>query len=54
VHLYESLAVLFRMVNDGPRQNPGDGEGPKVEALKADLFDPDRTRLIVRFLDSDR
>jgi hypothetical protein len=50
VHLYESLAVLFRMVNDG-HANPGDGEGLRFEALKADLFDPDRTRLIGRFLD---
>ncbi len=56
-HLYESLAVLFRMVNDG--HNPrgaaaadvdlstlSEGEGLRFEALKADLFDPDRTRLI--------
>ena len=56
-HLYESLTVLFRMVNDG--HNPrgaaaadtdlstlSEGEGLRFEALKADLFDPGRTRLI--------
>ena len=53
-HLYESLAVLFRMVNDGhraagrvPRPTAlSEGEGLRFEALKADLFDPARTRLI--------
>ena len=52
-HLYESLAVLFRMVNDGHRARGGapadglsEGEGLRFEALKADLFDPARTRLI--------
>ena len=52
-HLYESLAVLFRMVNDGHRGRGGssadglsEGEGLRFEALKADLFDPARTRLI--------
>ena len=56
-HLYESLAVLFRMVNDGhhPRGAAAagadlsalsEGEGLRFEALKADLFDPGRTRLI--------
>ena len=49
-HLYESLAVLFRMVNDG-HANPGDGEGLRFEALKADLFDPARTKLIGRLVD---
>jgi hypothetical protein len=52
VHLYESLAVLFRMVNDG-HANPGDGEGLRFEALKADLFDPARTKLIGRLFDPD-
>ena len=52
-HLHESLAVLFRMVNDGYRARGGasadglsEGEGLRFEALKADLFDPARTRLI--------
>jgi hypothetical protein len=56
-HLYESLAVLFRMVNDGHRSLGAqtltaglpalsEGEGLRFEALKADLFDPARTRLI--------
>ena len=52
-HLYESLAVLYRMVNDGHRARGGasadglsEGEGLRFEALKADLFDPARTRLI--------
>jgi len=56
-HLYESLAVLFRMVNDGHRERGADapveelyelseGEGIRFEALKADLFDPKRTKLI--------
>ena len=52
-HLHESLAVLFRMVNDGHRARGGapadglsEGEGLRFEALKADLFDPARTRLI--------
>jgi hypothetical protein len=49
-HLHESLAVLFRMVNDG-HGNPGDGEGLQFEALKADLFDPTRTKLIGRLVD---
>jgi hypothetical protein len=56
-HLYESLAVLFRMVNNGHRPRGAgetavdlsalsEGEGLRFEALKADLFDPKRTRLI--------
>ena len=52
-HLYESLAVLFRMVNDGHPIRDGvsadglsEGAGLRFEALKADLFDPARTRLI--------
>jgi hypothetical protein len=56
-HLHESLAVLFRMVNDGHRPRGAgetgaelaalsEGEGLRFEALKADLFDPTRTRLI--------
>ena len=56
-HLHESLAVLFRMVNDGHRSRGAgnriedlstlsEGEGIRFEALKADLFDPQRTKLI--------
>jgi hypothetical protein len=56
-HLHESLAVLFRMVNDGHRARGAagsavdlsalsEGEGIRFEALKADLFDPKRTKLI--------
>jgi hypothetical protein len=52
VHLYESLDLLFRMVNEG--HNPrgagrtlrSEGEGLRFEPLKSDLFDPDRTRFI--------
>ena len=54
-HLYESLDLLFRMVNDGHRARGNastdglsEGEGLRFEALKADLFDPARTRLIGR------
>jgi hypothetical protein len=47
-HLYESLEVLFRMVNDGHRARGGvavaedesEGDGLRFEALKADLFLP--------------
>ncbi|MDL4774533.1 Eco57I restriction-modification methylase domain-containing protein [Actinomadura xylanilytica] len=52
VHLYESLDLLFRMVNKGhnPRGDNAplrsEGEGLRFEPLKADLFDPSRTRLI--------
>ncbi|RNL83005.1 Eco57I restriction-modification methylase domain-containing protein [Halostreptopolyspora alba] len=55
-HLYESLDLLFRMVNEGhrprgaaaaqDRSGLSEGEGLRFEALRADLFDPDRTRLI--------
>ena len=45
--------MLFRMVNDGyqarggaPADGLSEGEGLRFEALKADLFDPARTRLI--------
>ncbi|HEU5026815.1 MAG TPA: class I SAM-dependent DNA methyltransferase [Spirillospora sp.] len=52
VHLYESLDLLFRMVNEG--RNPrgagltlgSDGEGLRFEPLKSDLFDPGKTELI--------
>ncbi|WP_017540959.1 Eco57I restriction-modification methylase domain-containing protein [Nocardiopsis halophila] len=55
-HLYESLDLLFRMVNEGHRPRGSaagedlsglsEGEGLRFEALRADLFDPARTRLI--------
>ena len=56
-HLYESLDLLFRMVNEGhnPRGHQlseeeatalSEGEGLRFEPLKADLFDPVRTSLI--------
>jgi hypothetical protein len=52
-HLYESLALLFRMVNDGHNargatsaEGLSEGAGLRFESLKADLFDPARTRLI--------
>ena len=45
-HLYDSLDVLFRMVNDGHAPVRAEGEGLRFEALKADLFDPARTKLI--------
>jgi hypothetical protein len=54
-HLHESLDVLFRMVNNGHRARGtataaglSEGEGIRFEALKADLFDPAKTRLIGR------
>ncbi|PSK99022.1 hypothetical protein CLV63_104246 [Murinocardiopsis flavida] len=60
-HLYESLDVLFRMVDKGHRprghvlteeeaEGLSEGEGLRFEPLKADLFDPERTRLIGRGL----
>ncbi|MGW5880292.1 class I SAM-dependent DNA methyltransferase [Nocardiopsis terrae] len=56
-HLYQSLDLLFRMVNEGhnPRGRQlseeeaaglSEGDGLRFEPLKADLFDPERTRLI--------
>lgn len=54
-HLYESLDVLFRMVNEGHRsrgtasaEKLSEGEGIRFEALKADLFNPAKTQLIGR------
>jgi hypothetical protein len=60
-HLYQSLDLLFRMVNEGhnPRGHVLDqeeavglseGDGLRFEPLRADLFDPERTRLIGRRL----
>jgi hypothetical protein len=56
VHLYSSLDLLFRMVNNGHRSrgaatvadDASEEEGLRFEALKADLFDPKRTHLIGR------
>ncbi|MFD6095193.1 Eco57I restriction-modification methylase domain-containing protein [Nocardiopsis flavescens] len=56
-HLYESLDLLFRMVNEGHNQRGyvlseeeatglSEGDGLRFEPLKADLFDPARTHLI--------
>jgi hypothetical protein len=57
-HLYESLELLFRMVNDGHRvrgnastEGLSEGEGLRFESLKADLFEPSKTRLIGRIPD---
>jgi len=57
-HLYESLDLLFRMVNNGhnPRGNAStedlsEGEGLRFESLKADLFEPSKTKLIGRIPD---
>ena len=48
-HLYESLDVLFRSVNRGHAEAAvGDGEGLRFEALRAALFDPERTGYIGR------
>lgn len=53
-HFYESLNLLFRMVNLGhyPRgpmpvgEKESEGEGIRFELLKSDLFLPEKTRLI--------
>jgi hypothetical protein len=56
-HLYESLDLLFRMVNEGhhPRgsaavvyEKASEGAGLRFEPLKSDLFLPEKTRLIGR------
>ncbi|MGH3947649.1 MAG: class I SAM-dependent DNA methyltransferase [Pseudonocardiaceae bacterium] len=55
-HLYESLDLLFRMVNDGHRprgsaavhEKESEGAGIRFEPLKSDLFLPEKTRLIGR------
>ncbi|GIJ23620.1 class I SAM-dependent DNA methyltransferase [Micromonospora lutea] len=63
-HLYESLDLLFRMVNEGHRPRGGaevddlasEGEGLRFEPMKSDLFLPEKTRLIGRLIpvpDSD-
>lgn len=57
-HLYASLDLLFRMVNEGHRargnastEGMSEGEGIRFESLRADLFEPSRTRLIGRIPD---
>ncbi|QFG27138.1 class I SAM-dependent DNA methyltransferase [Actinomadura sp. WMMB 499] len=50
-HLYESLNLLFRMVNDGHRVRNGDddesdGEGLRFEPLRSKLFEPESIKLI--------
>ncbi|MDB4872766.1 MAG: class SAM-dependent methyltransferase, partial [Gemmatimonadales bacterium] len=51
-HLYESLDLLFRMVNKGHRprtdQEVSDGEGLRFEPLRSDLFEPTSIELIGR------
>lgn len=43
-HLHDSLALLFRLVNDGHGSSDGTAsDGLVFEALRADLFDPART-----------
>ncbi|MFE0592643.1 class I SAM-dependent DNA methyltransferase [Micromonospora echinospora] len=57
-HLYDSLDLLFRMVNEGHRPRDGatvdahasEGEGLRFEPMKSDLFLPERTRLIGRLI----
>ncbi|MFF4811005.1 class I SAM-dependent DNA methyltransferase [Micromonospora chersina] len=64
LHLYESLDLLFRMVNDGHRPRGGadvdatasEGEGLRFEPMKSDLFLPEKTKLIGQLIprpDSD-
>lgn len=43
-HLYDSLALLFRLVDEG--FDPGDDQGLKFQALRADLFKPEATSFI--------
>ncbi|RUL95179.1 class I SAM-dependent DNA methyltransferase [Verrucosispora sp. FIM060022] len=57
-HLYESLDLLFRMVNDGHNPRGGteveatasEGEGLRFEPMKSDLFLPEKTKLIGRLI----
>ncbi|MFF0370583.1 class I SAM-dependent DNA methyltransferase [Micromonospora sp. NPDC005087] len=57
-HLYESLDLLFRMVNEGHRPRGGadvddkasEGEGLRFEPMRSDLFLPDKTKLIGRLI----
>ncbi|MEU8055236.1 class I SAM-dependent DNA methyltransferase [Microbispora bryophytorum] len=53
-HLYESLDLLFRMVNRGHRPRMGaelegsEGEGLRFEPLRSDLFESEAIKLIGR------
>ncbi|RAO47801.1 hypothetical protein GAR06_01796 [Micromonospora saelicesensis] len=57
-HLYESLDLLFRMVNEGHRPRGGadvedkasEGEGLRFEPMRSDLFLPEKTKLIGRLI----
>ncbi|MEV1108171.1 class I SAM-dependent DNA methyltransferase [Micromonospora sp. NPDC049751] len=57
-HLYESLDLLFHMVNEGHRPRRGadveekasEGEGLRFEPMKSDLFLPEKTELIGRLI----
>ncbi|MBQ0978115.1 Eco57I restriction-modification methylase domain-containing protein [Micromonospora sp. M61] len=57
-HLYESLDLLFRMVNEGHRprgsadveDKASEGEGLRFEPMKSDLFLPEKTKLIGRLI----
>ncbi|MEU5942258.1 class I SAM-dependent DNA methyltransferase [Micromonospora sp. NPDC047548] len=58
LHLYESLDLLFRMVNEGHRPRGGaeieekasEGEGLRFEPMRSDLFLPEKTKLIGRLI----
>ncbi|WP_021591481.1 hypothetical protein [Actinomadura welshii] len=58
-HLYESLDLLFRMVNKGYRvrtsrhEDGPDGEGLRFEPLRSDLFEPESVKLIGSILLDD-
>ncbi|MER6590363.1 class I SAM-dependent DNA methyltransferase [Micromonospora purpureochromogenes] len=57
-HLYESLDLLFRMVNEGHRpqgneaveEKASEGEGLRFEPMRSDLFLPEKTKLIGRLI----
>ncbi|MCO8271802.1 class I SAM-dependent DNA methyltransferase [Actinoplanes sp. TRM 88003] len=57
-HLYESLDLLFKMVNEGHRPRGGaetgekasEGVGLRFEPMKSDLFLPEFTKLIGRLI----
>ncbi|MFX0594944.1 class I SAM-dependent DNA methyltransferase [Melissospora conviva] len=58
IHLYESLDLLFRMVNEGHRprgsaeldDKASEGEGLRFEPMRSDLFLPEKTELIGRLI----